>query len=115
MESIFMVKLNDKNRTAPGSAKLCERCAWGQCITGYRQSERMVICTNTAPNLAVPFPVLACTSFSDRERPSWGQMQKLALDVKKVRMPSRNAGFGVVAIATELETDKPASKAVAIR
>ena len=62
-------------------------------MTGYRESDRMVICTNTNQNIIVPFPVLDCTSFSDKHRPDWKQMQKLAIHVNPVRVSARTAGF----------------------
>jgi len=91
-----MSKLNVKNGTPVGNAHLCERCSWGQCVTGYRESDRMVICTNTNPNIVVPFTVLDCTSFSDKHRPDWKQMEKLAIDVNSVRVSARTAGFSAV-------------------
>jgi hypothetical protein len=88
-----MGKSNIKNGTPVGAAHFCERCSWGQCMTGYRESDRVVICTNTNPNMIVPFTVLDCTSFSDKHRPDWKQMEKLAIDVNPVRVSTRTAGF----------------------
>lgn len=76
---------------------LCLRCSWGQCMTGYRESDRRVICTNSQPNMLVPFPVLECTSFHDKHRPGWEQMDKLAIDVEPVRSSCRAAGISVTA------------------
>ena len=44
-----MGKLNVKNGTPVGNAHLCKRCEWGQFITGYRESDLLVICTHTTP------------------------------------------------------------------
>jgi len=62
-------------------------------MTGYRESDRLVVCTNSGPNMIVPFVVLDCSSFSDKHRPDWQQMEKLAIDVNTVRVSSRTAGF----------------------
>ena len=88
-----MSKSNVKNGTPVGNAHLCARCSWGQCVTGYRESDRLVICTNTNLNIVVPFTVLDCTTFSDKHRPDWKQMQRLAIHVNSVRLSSRTAGF----------------------
>jgi len=88
-----MGKLNIKNGTPVGSEHLCQRCTWSQCITGYRESDRLVICNKTNPNITVPFVVLECTGFDDKFRPDWNQMQKLAIDIQPVRVSARTSGF----------------------
>ncbi|HEY2857693.1 MAG TPA: hypothetical protein VGJ21_04705 [Terracidiphilus sp.] len=91
-----MGNLNVKNGTPVGNEHLCKRCSWGQCMTGYRESDFMVICTNTNPNFKVPFTVMDCTEFSDRQRPDWEQMTKLALEVAPTRVSTRTSGFSTV-------------------
>jgi len=91
-----MSKLNIKNGTPVGSEHLCERCSWSQYMTGYRESDRLVICNKTNPNITVPFVVLECTGFDDKFRPDWNQMQKLAIDIQPVRVSSRTAGFSTL-------------------
>ena len=91
-----MGKLNVKNGTPLGNDHLCKRCTWGQCMTGYRESDFVVICTNTSPNFKVPFTMLDCSGFSDKHRPSWQQMQKLALEIAPTRISTRTAGFSTV-------------------
>jgi len=91
-----MGKLNVKNGTPVGNEHLCRRCSWGQCMTGYRESDFVVICTNTNPNFKVPFTMLDCSEFSDRNRPDWEQMSKLALEVAPTRVSTRTAGFSTV-------------------
>jgi hypothetical protein len=91
-----MGKLNIKNGTPVGSENLCLRCTWSQCMTGFRESDRLVICNKTNPNLEVPFVVLECTGFDDRFRPDWSQMQKLAIDIQPVRVSARTSGFSAL-------------------
>jgi hypothetical protein len=62
-------------------------------MTGYRESDRLVICNKTSPDMVVPFTMLDCTCFVDKHRPDWNQMQKLAIHVNPVRVSSRTAGF----------------------
>jgi hypothetical protein len=38
-------------------------------MTGYRESERLAVCTRTTPNMIVPFVMLECSGFSDRNGP----------------------------------------------
>lgn len=88
-----MSKLNVKNGTPAGNEHLCKRCSWGQCITGYRESDLVVICTNTGPNFKVPFTVFDCSAFSDRNRPDWEQMEKLAIEVRPASVLKSVPGF----------------------
>ena len=91
-----MGKLKIKNGTPVGGEHLCLRCSWSQCITGYRDSDRIVICNKATPDIVIPFVVLDCTSFDDKFRPSWQEMQKLAIDIQPVRVSSRTKGFSTV-------------------
>lgn len=88
-----MGKLNIKNGTPVGNAHLCRCCTWGQIMTGYRESDLLVICTNTNPNIVVPFTMLECTEFSDKRKPNWEQMEKLAIEIQPVRVSQKTAGF----------------------
>jgi hypothetical protein len=91
-------KVNVKNGTPVGNQHLCKRCTWGQFVTGYRDSDLLVICTNAAPNFKVPFTVYECSEFSDRQKPSWEQMSKLAIEVDPVRISAKTRGFYSVAL-----------------
>ena len=75
-----MSLLTGKKATPLSNPHLCRNCAWGQFMTGYRDSDRLAICTNTSPNMVVPFAMLECTSFSDKNRPDYEQMKRLAID-----------------------------------
>ena len=90
-----MGKLNVKKGTPVGNTHLCMSCSWGQCITGYRESDRLAICTNASPNIVLPFTVYECSSFSDKCRPDWEQMEKLAINIQPVRVSSKTSGFSV--------------------
>ncbi|MGD0914552.1 MAG: hypothetical protein ABR928_21875, partial [Terracidiphilus sp.] len=96
-----MGKVNVKNGTPVGNAHLCRTCLHGQYTTGYRETDVLVICANSTPAILVPFPVHECTDYWDRNRPSIGQMHKLALDFSDGRRkPVRGfstAGFAAVA------------------
>jgi hypothetical protein len=76
-----MGKINVKDGTPLGWATLCTTCSWAHVVTGYRQSELLVVCTDTNPNITVPFKVQACSCYLDKNRPNYDQMEKLAIDI----------------------------------
>jgi hypothetical protein len=101
-----MGKLNIKNGTPVGSENLCRSCSWAQFTTGYRESDLLVVCTNTSPNIVVPFVVLDCTEFNDKSKPDWEQMQKLAINIQPVRTSRKTRGFSVpVPVVPVAESD----------
>jgi hypothetical protein len=82
-----------KNGTPLGSESLCRTCSYAQIITGYRESELIAICTDVHPNLRLPFKVHKCSSYYDKYRPTWKQMEDLAIDVTPA--PLKPVGFKV--------------------
>ena len=94
-----------KNGTPVGNAHLCRSCTSGQFTVGYRESEVLVICTNSAPARLVPFPVYECTGYWDRNRPGYDEMNKLALDFSESRRKPvtgfRNSGFAQIPAAVD--------------
>ena len=94
-----------KNGTPVGNEHLCKRCSWGQFVTGYRESDLLVICTNATPNFRVPFPVYECSEFSDRHKPTWDQMSKLAIEVDPVRVSAKTRSFYTVSKVEPIRVD----------
>jgi len=86
-----MGKLPIKNGTPVGSVSLCRTCSYAQIMTGFRESELITICDNVHPNLVVPFNVYECTGYYDKNRPSWKQMQNLAIHIEPNTL--KPAGF----------------------
>ena len=78
-----------------GNAHLCRNCNWGQVMAGYRESDLMVVCMNTSPNMVVPFTMFECSEFSDKRKPTWEEMEKLAIEVQPVRVSAKTRGFHV--------------------
>ena len=97
-----MNRLHVINGTPAGNAHLCRKCRHGHFITGYRESDVLVICTSLEPNRKVPFVVYECSEFWDRNRPSYSEMTKLALDFSDGRRKTtpgfRSAGFSTIAV-----------------
>jgi hypothetical protein len=75
-------KINMKGGTPNGWASLCTTCTWAHIVSGFRESELVVICMEVNPNLTVPFKVKDCTNYLDRNRPSYDAMTKLAIHVE---------------------------------
>ncbi len=90
-----MGKTYVRNGTPVGNEHLCETCTWGQFMSGYRESDVLVICTNTSPNMRVPFVVHECSEHQDKNRPDWDQMTKLAIEVRPAATLRRTRGFEV--------------------
>jgi hypothetical protein len=82
-----------KNGTPVGSESLCRTCARALIIDGYRESEQITVCCYVEPNLALPFTVCECTGYYDKNRPTWQQMEKLA--IKIATGPIKPVGFKV--------------------
>ena len=70
-----------KGGTPIGSESLCRTCSYAHIMTGYRESEMITMCNEVHPNIVVPFKIYECTSYYDKNRPNWEQMQKLAIHV----------------------------------
>jgi hypothetical protein len=100
-----MGKLNVKKGTQMGSTHLCRSCSWGQFVVGYRESDLLAICTNTSPNVVLPFTVYECSSYADKQRPDWEQMEKLAIDIQPVRVSTKTRGFCVVETLRPMMTE----------
>jgi hypothetical protein len=99
-----MGKLNVKNGTPVGCEHLCRTCTWCQFTSGYRESDVLVICTNTTPNIKVPFTVHECSGYTDRAKPDWDQMKRLAIEIAPTRTSKKTPGFKIAGVPV---TGKP--------
>ncbi len=72
-----------RNGTPIGSVSLCTTCTHAHIVEGYRESEAIVLCTYASYDHALPirFKVKSCSNHLDRTRPSWKDMEKLAIPV----------------------------------
>jgi len=57
------------------------------------ESEQMTMGTYVHPNLVLPFTVNTCSGYYDKNRPSWQQMEELAIDI--VPGPLKPVGFKI--------------------
>ena len=99
-----MGKINMKGATPVGSASLCRTRSHAHILSGYRESEMMVVCTATYPDFPVPFVVRECSGYNDKNRPDWDQMEKLAIDVAPVSF-AKKVGFGTRSRERDSEPD----------
>ncbi len=99
-----MGKLNIKGGTPVGSTSKCTSCTWAHIMRGFRESEMLVFCECVTPNVLVPFKVSECSAFSDVNRPSWEQMEKLAIEVRPAAS-MKPAGFRLVTLPTSDESE----------
>jgi hypothetical protein len=76
-----MGKLYVKGGTPVGSEQLCKTCSYALIMRGFRESEQVTICDYVSPSMVLPFAVYECTRYYDKNRPSWKQMQELALHI----------------------------------
>ena len=81
-----------ENGTPVGEASLCETCSRAFIARGYRQTELMVVCMATWPQVRMPFPVRSCSMYVEKNRPSIREMEEIALVLDRVAL-KRDAGF----------------------
>jgi len=77
-----MGNLYVKNGTPIGSVSLCTKCSYGHIVEGYRESEGIQFCTYDR-GMTIPFRVKSCSNHYDKNKPTWEQMEKLAIPVEK--------------------------------
>ena len=70
-----------KNGTPIGSQSRCEKCEHAHIMRGFRESEALTNCNFPTDLILVPFKVRDCSNYSDKTRPTWGQMQDLVIEI----------------------------------
>lgn len=71
-----------KNGTPVTAPSLCESCRFAHILRGFCDSEVIVYCDYLYPSLLVPFKVRECTNHLDKNRPTWKQMEDLAIEIR---------------------------------
>ncbi len=88
-----MTTIYVKNGTPMETQSKCASCTHAHIVRGYRESEELAYCTVAyGPPLVVPFKIYQCTSYTDRSRPTWKQMEDLAIDILPLSS-AKPAGF----------------------
>ena len=90
-----MATIYVKNGTPTSAQTKCATCAHVHMVRGFRESEEIVLCTyGWGPPLNVPFKVYECSNHLDKNRPTWKQMEDLAIDVLPLSS-MKSAGFRI--------------------
>jgi hypothetical protein len=88
-----MTTIYVKNGTPLETQSKCASCLHAHIVSGYRESEELAYCTVAyGPPLVVPSKIYHCTSYTDRSRPTWKQMEDLAIDILPLSS-AKSAGF----------------------
>ena len=78
-------------------------------MTGFKESELVAMCRRVDPNIIVPFRVHECTGYHDKNRPTWQQMEKLAIHVSPGTLKpvgfKVGAGFGETTVRVAVSDD----------
>ena len=98
-----MGKIKMKGGTPYEWASLCDSCSWAHIVTGFRESELMVICTEVNPNVSLSFRVKECSGYLDRNKPSYDAMTKLAIKIESSSTLKPVAGFRTAAAVVDDE------------
>jgi hypothetical protein len=62
-----------------GQRPLCESCRWSTIIRGARLGDEIVECSQlTYDNQRVPFPVVSCSRYANRNQASLREMEEIA-------------------------------------
>lgn len=78
-----MGNISIRNGTPVGNCSLCDSCDHAHIINGYGESEVLVYCDYLYHRaIPIPFKVRQCSSYRDKNRPSWDQMEKLAIVIE---------------------------------
>jgi hypothetical protein len=93
-EKSVMGSIYVKNGTPIGATSLCNTCTNAHIVEGYREFEAIVLCTYASYDRAlfIPFKVKSCSNHYDKARPTWEQMEKLALPVDS-KNTHKSVGF----------------------
>ncbi len=75
-----------KNGKPVEGRSICETCNNAHILRGYRDTEVLVYCIfNYDQTIPVPFEVRECTKHDDKNRPTWDQMEELAIPIRAAK------------------------------
>lgn len=78
-----MSRIYVKNGTPVETDSLCTTCTYAHILRGYRESEEKVFCNYVYQQLIpITFKIRECSGYSDKNKPSWEEMEELAIEVR---------------------------------
>jgi hypothetical protein len=86
------VKIYVKDGTPVEGQSRCATCTHAHVMQGFRETEEVTYCTFACELIRVPFKVRDCSNYADRHRPTWAQMEELAIDILPL-CSAKPAGF----------------------
>ena len=81
-----------KNGTPVNAESLCESCSRAFIARGYSETELVVVCQALWPERQMHFPVRTCTAYVEKNKPTFKEMEDIALVLDRVAL-KRDAGF----------------------
>lgn len=97
-----------KESVVPGSQ--CDSCRHAHIIAGYRESETIVYCNYVWDQaIVIPFRVRECSSYADKNKPTWEQMKDLALPIKETTS-AKATGFRIPVLLPEEDDEEVAAE-----
>ena len=89
------MRVHIKDGTAIEGETKCASCTHAHMIRGFRECDELVFCNFAYELIRIPFKVRECSNHRDRNRPSWKQMEDLAIDIHPLSS-AKPAGFRLV-------------------
>ncbi len=86
------MKIYVKDGTPVEGQSRCATCTNAHLMRGFRETEEVTYCTFAFELIRVPFKIRECSNYSDRHRPTWEQMEELAIDILPLSS-AKPAGF----------------------
>jgi len=71
-----------KSGTPIGSESQCVTCKFSMLLQGFRESEELTYCDFLSKPILVSFQVRECSRYVHQSRPTWEQMEELALQIR---------------------------------
>jgi len=71
-----------KSGTPIGSQSQCVTCKFSMLLRGFRESEELTYCDFLTQPILVGFQVRECSRYVHRSRPTWDQMEELAIEIR---------------------------------
>lgn len=71
-----------KNGTPVGTESKCDTCKFSLIARGFRESEEVTYCDWLSRPTRVLFQVRECSRHEHKSRPTWDQMEELALEIR---------------------------------
>lgn len=98
------VKIQGGTTAGDGQSPLCQTCRYATIVKGPALRDEIVECVSLASgHNRITFPVIRCSSYSDRRQPSLHDMEEIAWIL---RTDARRTSIGFVRASTLRERER---------